>query len=398
MGEIERFGAIVLVVAAALAAAVLATGSSRRLPLPVAAIFLAGAALAAGLHPSLHHAIDIATVSRIGVVALIVILFDGGMGIGWRQLRGSLRPVAALGIGGTFVTAVAIAGLAHFALGLRSISAGLIGAAVAPTDPAVMFSVLGPHRLPGRTGTILEGESGANDPVGIALVVGLLDLARSPHGSATIVLREFALEIAIGLLVGLVAGRLLTAALPRLTALLQPATAPILILALAAAVYGTATVGGGSGFLAVFIAGLMVGDLELPHAAELNAFRLVLASLAEITVFVLLGLTVRAGTLDQPSVWLDGLAIAAALELAVRPAVTLTLLWPARMPRPQKLFIAWAGLRGAVPILLAAFAVLDGVRDAERMYGIVFVVVLSSVALQGSTIPWAVRRLGRTTA
>ena len=218
MGEIERFGAIVLVVAASLTAAVLTTGSNRRLPLPAAAIFLAGSALAASLHPSLHAAIDIATVSRIGVVALIVILFDGGMGIGWCELRGSLRPVAALGIGGTFVTAIAIAALAHLALGLRWTSAGLIGAAVAPTDPAVMFSVLGPHRLPGRTGTILEGESGANDPVGIALVIGLLDLARTPNGSAVIVLREFAIEIAVGLAVGLIAGRLLVRALPRLAA------------------------------------------------------------------------------------------------------------------------------------------------------------------------------------
>ncbi|HUZ83706.1 MAG TPA: cation:proton antiporter [Gaiellales bacterium] len=393
MGDVQQFGAIVLVAATALVVAVFTTGVARRLPLPAPAIFLAAAAVASDLYPRLYGELSIHTVSRIGVVALIVILFDGGSGIGWTRLRSSLGPVVTLGVVGTFLTAGAIAVVAHYALGLAWLTAGLIGAAVAPTDPAVMFSLIGDHDIGGRAGTVLEGESGANDPVGIALVIGLLDLARTPGGSFTIVVSEFALEMVVGLAVGLAAGYALRRLLPRLTAL-EGAPAPLLTLALAGCVYGIATLLGGSGFLAVFVAGLAIGDTELPHQGATEAFRAPLASLAEIVVFVALGMTVRLHTLTASGIWTDGLVIALALALVVRPAVTLALLAPTRMPHPERRFVAWAGLRGAVPILLAAFTVLEHVASSERIYGIVFVVVLVSVVVQGSTVSLVARALG----
>src|SRR3954451_7003821 len=170
MHEGLHFGAIVLLVAGAFAVALLANGGSERLRIPAAGLFLLAAAVASDLWPALGRALSIRDVERIAVLALIVILFDGGMRVGWNRFRASAKPIISLGLLGTFATAGLMTLAAHYLLDLKWQTAGLIGAAVAPTDPAVMFSVFGRKEVAGRTGTILEGESGANDPVGIALM------------------------------------------------------------------------------------------------------------------------------------------------------------------------------------------------------------------------------------
>jgi len=388
--EVTAFGAWILLVAGAVAAALFTTKVSERLSVPAAAPFLVVAAVASDLFPSLDVSTE--TVVRVATVALIVILFDGGLGIGWRRLRASLVPVVSLGLLGTFATAGGAALVAHWALGLDWTAAGLLGAAVAPTDPAVMFSVLGEREVAGRTGTILEGESGANDPVGIALMIGMIELATHPDASFWIVVREFALELSIGLAIGVAGGFLIGQAIRRVT---LPTAGLYTLQGLAGAgiVYGVASVAHGSGFLAVFVAGLAVGDLRAPFRAELEVFQEALSSLAEIVVFGVLGLTITISALGAGT-WGDGLLLAAAVALVVRPLVLAPLLAPARLRRGERAFIAWGGLKGAVPILLAAFAVDRGLEDAGRIYDLVFVVVLASVVVQGATIPLAARRLG----
>jgi len=215
MREVTVFGAWILLVAGGLAAALSAAKVSERLSIPTAAPFLVAAAIASDIFPSLDVSSE--TVVHVATVALIVILFDGGLSIGWQRFRGSAVPIAALGVLGTFATAGGAALFAHWALGFDWIAAGLVGAAIAPTDPAVMFSVLGDREIGGRTGTILEGESGANDPVGIALMIGMIELATHPHASFWIVVREFALEMGIGLAVGVAGGLLLAQALRHVT-------------------------------------------------------------------------------------------------------------------------------------------------------------------------------------
>jgi cell volume regulation protein A len=167
-----------------------------------------------------------------------------------------------------------------------------------------------------------------------------------------------------------------------------------LTLAGAGIVYGVAAVAYGSGFLAVFVAGIMVGDLRAPYKREVEHVTSVLASLGEIVVFVALGLTIDVSSLGLQDVWLDGILIALVLTFAVRPAVVAAMLGPADLRRGEKAFISWAGMRGAVPILLAAFALLDGAEDASRIYGIVFVVVMFSVVVQGSLVGQAARLAG----
>ena len=387
MDELVDFGAIVLVVSAGVLLALLVHKLTARYPIPAPALFLVAAlALPVALQ-------DIRTVERIGVVALIIILFDGGMDIGWRRFRRAVVPIASLGILGTFTTALVIAGCAHYLLDLSWTTAGILGAALAPTDPAVLFSILGNKEIGGRTGTILEGEAGVNDPVGIALMIGMLEFATADDGSLWTIVQEFALEMGVGLAVG-VAGTGLLVLFIRHVHLPDEGLYPLRTLAAAGVIYGLASVAGGSGFLAVFVAGLILGDLELPHKREIRRFHIALASLAEIVVFVALGLTVSVSQLFENDVWLDGLILAAALAFVARPLGLAPLLAPMRLRPGEKLFIAWSGLKGAVPILLAAFALLAEVDDAQRIYEIVFVVVTFSVIVQGASIPFVASRLG----
>jgi cell volume regulation protein A len=276
----------------------------------------------------------------------------------------------------------------HLALGLDWLTAGLLGSAVAPTDPAVMFSVLGQREIEGRTDTVLEGESGANDPVGIALMLGLIELATHAGESFWIVVRVFSEQMAVGLIVGIAGGLLEARLLPRVARF-----SFLMTLGLAAIVFGVADLAHGSGFLAVFVAGLIRGDVEGPQHEQLEKLRERFASVAEVVVFVALGLTVHLSGIGIGR-WGEGLLVAAFLVLVARPAVCAAVLAPVRLRAAEKLFVVWGGLKGAVPILLAAYALSSHVDDAQRIYETVFVVVLTSVIVQGSTIPFAARRLG----
>jgi cell volume regulation protein A len=393
MHEVTHFGEIVLLVSAALSVALLSNKLSERLRVPTAAFFLLAAAVASDLWPRLGNALSIRDVERIAVVALIVILFDGGMRVGWDRFRESAMPVVSLGLLGTFATAGLMTLAGHYLLDFSWQTAGLLGAALAPTDPAVMFSVFGRREIGGRTGTILEGESGANDPVGIALMLAAVSLAQSDSTSVAHAVGEFLLQLGVGVVVGIVGAYVLVVALRRVV-LPDPALYPLRTLAFAGAIYGVAAVAHGSGFLAVYVAGILVGDSAIPAKRTIERFNTSLASLAEIVVFVALGLTIDLTELGANHRWLDGLVLALVLAVVARPVAVGPLLIPAKLSRGERLFVMWSGLKGAVPILLASFAVLGGVEDANRIYGIVFVVVAFSVVLQGATIPYVAARLG----
>ena len=387
MAELSDFGLIVLAVAGGVMLALIAAKAAERYPIPAPALFLL---VALAIPVALPH---IQTVERIGVVAVILILFDGGMHIGWRRFRRAVVPIAVLGTVGTLTTGVLVAVGAHYLIGFSWTIAGVLGAALAPTDPAVMFSILGDKEIGGNTGTILEGEAGMNDPVGIALLIGMVEFATTDGASVWSIVREFLLEMTIGLAVG-VAGTALLVFFMRRVRLPSEGLYPLRTLAAAGVIYGLAALAHGSGFLAVFIAGLMLSELDVPYKRQIERFHTALASLAEIVVFVALGLTVNVGQLFDEGVWLDGLLLAVALAFVARPVGLAPLLAPMRLRLGEKLFIAWGGLKGAVPILLAAFAILADVHDARRVYEIVFVVVLFSVVVQGATVPFAASRLG----
>ena len=392
MHEVVHFGGIVLIVSGAFALAVLANKVSERLRIPAAGLFLLAAAVASDIWTGLAEALSIRDVERIAVVALIVILFDGGMRVGWTRFRESAVPIVSLGLVGTFATAGLMTLAAHYLLDFSWETAGLLGAALAPTDPAVMFSVFGRKEIAGRTGTILEGESGANDPVGIALMLAAVSLAQTDSTSVADAVGDFFLQLAVGTAVG-IAGAYVLMLLLRRIVLPNPALYPLRTLALAGVIYGVATVAHGSGFLAVYIAGILIGDADIPAKRAIERFHTSLASLAEIVVFIALGLTIDLTALGENHRWLDGLVLALVLAFVARPLAVGPLLLPVRLSPGERVFVMWSGLKGAVPILLASFAVLGEVANADRIYGIVFVVVAFSVLLQGATIPYAAARL-----
>jgi potassium/hydrogen antiporter len=392
MTDVESFGRAILLVALIGTLAVLSNRFGERLRVPAPAFFLVGAAAAATIRPGLGS-VGMPSVEKIVTVALAVILFDGGMHIGRRRFRSAAGAVLWVGVAGTLVTAAAVAVLAHAAFGLDWRVATLIGTALAPTDPAVVFSVLGRREIAGRTGTLLEGESGANDPVGIALMVALLGAAGGPWSAAGQVVVEFLRQMAVGAAVG-VAGGLLLLTFMRRVPLPAAGLYALRVLFGALLIYGLATAAHGSGFLAVFAAGIMLGDERAPYKREIERFHSSLASLGEIVAFTLLGLTVRLQDLPRGgAVWI-GVALALALALVIRPVLVGLVLLPVRLRRSERIFTLWTGLRGAVPILLGTFIVQAGVPDAHRAYAIIFVVVTFSVIVQGGSVPSLTRRLG----
>ena len=392
MTEISDFGLIVLAVSATVFVALLGMRVADRFSLPYAAVILLGVVAVSETFESLQDVVSIEQVERLTVVALVVILFDGGLHIGARRFTRSAGPILALGVLGTFATAGLVAVAAHYLLGFEWVFAGLVGAAIAPTDPAVTFSVFGSREIRGRAGTILEGEAGMNDPVGIALMIGMIELATEEDAGFSIVVSEFALEMTLGLVVG-VAGALLLLPVMRHVRLTGPALYPIRVLAGAGIIYGLTAIVGGSGFLAVFVAGIVLGDAAAPRKGEIEGFLSSLAGLAEIAAFVALGLTVALGDLESGGTWTDGVVLALVLAFVARPLAILPLLLPARLTWGERVFVAWAGLKGAVPILLGALALLSDVDDASQLYGIVFIVVLFSVVVQGASVPMVASRL-----
>jgi potassium/hydrogen antiporter len=392
--DVVPFALVVAVVSVAGLLAVWSNRVSERTRVPAPAIFLVAAALASHTVPGLDD-LPVITVQRVVTVMLVLLLFDGGLHIGWHRFRSAAGAVLWIGVAGTLVTTAGVTLLAHLGFGFDWRPALLLGVALAPTDPAVVFSVLGRREVGGRSGTVLEGESGANDPVGIAAMAALLATAGSGGGWQAVGegTGEFVAEMVLGLAAGAAGGYLLSLTMRRVP-LPNGALYPLQTLLGAGAIYGLATLVHGSGFLAVFVAGILVGDLRAPYKAEIERFHASLASLGEIVAFALLGLTVPLADLADGHAWLIGLTLAVLLALVVRPLLVGVLLLVVDLTRGERLFVMWSGLKGAVPILLGTYILTDGGEDAARLYGIVVVVVAFSVVVQGGLVPTVAHRAG----
>jgi cell volume regulation protein A len=392
MTDVLGFGLVVGVIGVAAYLAVMSNRISERVRVPAPAIFLLVAALASDLIPRLGK-LSVITVQRVVTLALILLLFHGGMNIGWRKFRSAAGAIAWVGVAGTFVTAGGVAVLGYALFGFDWRMALLLGTALAPTDPAVVFSVLGRREVAGRTGVLLEGESGANDPVGITLMASLLT-AEGVAGWRAVGagVGEFGAQMVVGAGIGLLGGIALRALMR--VPLPSGALYPVRTLAAAGAIYGVATVAHGSGFLAVFVAGIVIGDFQAPYKGDVLRFHASLASLSEIIAFTILGLTVSLRSLVRgDSLWV-GLALAVLLTFAVRPVLVGLLLLPVRLRGGERAFVLWSGLKGAVPVLLGTFVIGAGLPGAGRLYEVVLVVVAFSVMVQGGLLPFVARRCG----
>jgi len=391
VSQTYSFALDVLLVSSAGLLALLSNRLTARTRVPAPLLVLIAAAVVVKAVPTLHAPPERIVVQLV-TVALVLILFDGGMHIGWNRFRAAAAPIAVVGVAGTFLTAAGAAVFLYFAVGLDWYPALLVATAVSPTDPAVVFSVLGQHEIAGRSGTILEGESGANDPVGIALMAGLIAAHGVGVGPFEQVVIEFVLQMAVGGLVGLIGGRGLLWFMRRVP-LPSESLYPLRTAVSAFVVFGVATLLHGSGFLAVFVAGIALGDSRAPYKLEIERFQSALASLGELVAFVVLGLTVDVGQLARSEVWVPGLLLGVLLAVAIRPLLVGVCLIPWPLDRGERIFALLAGLKGAVPILLGG-AILDArLPQADRLYGIVVVVVVFSVAVQGTLVPTFARLL-----
>lgn len=330
----------------------------------------------------------------IGIVALALILFEGGLGTAISELRPVLGPALALSFPGTIVTA-AITGLVAAQLFDFTTTGGLlVGSIVAATDAAAVFAVLRGSTLRRRLARTLEGESGLNDPVAVLLVLGFIGFIKSRgYGVGDMVLL-FVRQLGIGAAVGAAVGLLAVGGLRRVT---LPSTAlyPVVSLAAAGVAYGAAATAHGSGFLAVFLAGLMLGSADIPARAGMRIFHEALAWVAQIGMFFALGLLVFPAQLGDVAVTGTGLALVAVF--VARPVATFLSLSVFKFAVRERLLLGWAGLRGAVPVVLATFPVLAGVAHSHTFFNIVFFAVLLSTILQGTTIDPLARALRLTT-
>ena len=386
---------LILITGALLIAGLFATVAAGRLRVPGLVLFLGLGMLVGSDGFGWIDFDDYELARTIGVVALALILFEGGLSVGLAEIRPVLRPSVALALVGTVVTA-AITGLVATSLfDLSFLEGMLLGSIVSVTDGAAIFGLLRQSRLRQRLTRTLEGETGLNDPVAILLVVGLIDWIQLPDYGAGDMAWLLVRELSIGLGIGLAVGWLAVQALRRAW-LGSEAGYVIGTMGTAALAYGAASSLHGSGFLAVYLAGLVLGTMPIPAKRAVVVFHEGLALVAQVTMFIVLGLLVFPSQLGDVAV--EGTVLAIVLVFVARPIATFVSTAFERFSARERAILAWAGLRGAVPVVLATFPVIDGVSHSFDFFNIVFFAVLLSTLVQGATFEPFAHALGVTSS
>lgn len=384
---------ILLAVALLLVASIIASTASHRLGIPALVFFLAIGMLA-GSDGLGGIAFDNAWQAQsVGVVALAYILFSGGMDTDWRRIRPVLSAGLLLANVGVAVSALLVAGFVVLVLGFTPIAGLLLGAIVSSTDAAAVFSVMRTRgvRLRGDLEPLIELESGSNDPIAVFLTIGLTGLLSNPGASLIGLVPAFVMQMAIGALGGYLFGVAMTWLINRLR-LRQEGLYPVLTLALVLLTYSATAELGGNGFLAVYLAGIVIGNRDFVHKRSLMRFHDGIAWLMQIGMFLVLGLLVFPSRLVPVAG--AGLLVSAFLIVVARPLSVFAALALTRLGARDKLMVAWSGLRGSVPIVLATYPLLKGVANADLIFHLVFFIVLTSVVIQGSSIGFVAKLLG----
>jgi potassium/hydrogen antiporter len=390
-------GGLILVAGALLALGIAAALLAGRLRVPGLVLFLGLGMLIGsdglGLIDFGHSLHDIELARTIGVIAIVLILFEGGLAAGWQEIRPVIGTGISLATLGTATTALITGLAAHWLLDIDLLAGLLLGSIAATTDTAAVFSVLRGSGLRRRLARTIEAESGFNDPVAILLVLGFIDWIKTPGYGLVDMLGLVARQLSVGGAVGLLVGWISIEAFRR-ARLTTQGLYPVASMAAAALAFGAADQLGGSGFLAVYIVGLMLGGAAIPAKRTVEDFHAGVAWVSQIALFITLGLLVFPSQLGD--VALDGVLIAAVLMFVARPVGAFLATRVGRFSLKESALVGWAGLRGALPVVFATFAVIEHVPQAERFFNIVFFVVLSSTLIQGATLDPLARALGLT--
>jgi potassium/hydrogen antiporter len=381
-------GTLILIAGSLLALGIGATLLAGRLRVPGLVLFLVlGMAIGSdglGLITFGATESDVELARTIGIIALALILFEGGLGAGWSEIRPVLRGALPLATFGTLITAVVTGLLAHLLFDLSVLEGLLLGSVIGSTDSAAIFSVLRGSSIKRKIARTLEAESGFNDPIAVLLVLGFIAWIQSPNGYGVAdMLVSMVQQLSIGAAAGFVVGSAAVAAFRRV-AFATTGLYPVASIATAAIAFGAADQLGGSGFLSVYMAGLSLGSARIPARRTIDDFHAGLAWVAQIALFFTLGLLVFPSELG--GIALQGLALALVLTLVARPVATFLTTIPSGYSAREATLLSWSGLRGAVPVVFATFPVIDGVPHAEELFNLVFFVVITSALVQGATI------------
>jgi cell volume regulation protein A len=387
-------GTLLLVVGALLAGGIAVSQLGNRLRVP-GLVLVIGLGMALGSDGvGLIHFDDYHLARSIGIVALAAILFEGGLAAGFAEIRPVLRPAIALALVGTTLTAVLTGLAASWLLDLSLLEGLLLGSILAATDGAAIFAILRGSALRRRVARTLEGEAGLNDPVAVLLVLGFSAWITTDGYGLQDMAQAFVVELSVGAVAGLAVGLAGVALLKRLP-LATPGLYPVASMALGAIAFGAGDVLHGSGFLAIYLAGLTLGSAPLAEREAMATFHDGLAWVAQLVMFLTLGLLVFPDALGP--VALQGTVLALLAAVVARPLAALVATTGAGFDLRERAVLGWAGLRGAVPVVLATFPVIEGVPRSEEFFAIAFFAVLVSTVLQGTTFEALARRLRVTT-
>jgi potassium/hydrogen antiporter len=386
---------LILVAGALLACGLLASLAASRLRIPGLVLFLGVGMLLGSDGLGWLDFTDYALARRVGIIALVLILFEGGLTSGVAEIRPVLGAAASLALVGTVGTALIVGLIAAWLFDFSTLQGLLLGSVVASTDGAAIFSLLRASTLRRKLARTLEGEAGFNDPVAVLLVLGFIEWIEHPHFGVLDMLGLLAQQLGIGLAIGIAVGWLAVQAF-RNVRLATAGLYPVASLAVAALAYGGAASLDGSGFLAVYLAALALGGAAIPAKQTMTVFHQGLAWVAQLAMFVVLGLLVFPSQLG--GVALQGTALALVLMFVARPLATWLATVLGDYDTSERIVLGWAGLRGAVPVVLATFPVLAGVPHSLQFFNIVFFAVVLSALVQGATFEPLAKRMGLTTS
>ncbi|MFD1020894.1 potassium/proton antiporter [Thalassobacillus hwangdonensis] len=390
----DAFGtdAFLLLTAFLLFSGVLVAKFSSRWGIPSLILFIVVGMIAGSDGLGLIYFDDAKTAQIIGVFALVIILFEGGLHTKWATVRSVAGPSLSLATLGVIITSTIIGLSAYWLFELSLLQGMLLGAIVGSTDAAAVFAALKERNIKAKMGATLEAESGTNDPMAVFLTLSFIELTLMPDQSIWMLLPTFFLQMGAGIVLGVIFGKVASFSINRIR-LDSSALYPIFSVAFALITYSVTAFIGGSGFLAVYVAALVIGNSELTYRYSIFQFNEGFAWMAQILMFIILGLLVFPGQLFSTTIVWDGLFLSLLLILVARPVAVFLSLIKMNYTIREKIFISWAGLRGAVPIVLATFPIVDGVENSQFMFNIVFFIVLTSALVQGSTISLVAKKL-----
>lgn len=392
MGSLFNIDHFILLAALLLIVGVLTTKFSSRLGVPALVLFMLVGMLAGSDGIGFIYFDNPNYAQLIGMLALIVILFEGGLQTKWSTLKPVAIPSLSLATFGVLLTSSVVAVAATFILDVSWLEGFLFGAIVGSTDAAAVFAVLKGQNIRERLGSTLEAESGTNDPMAVFLTLTFIEVLLIDEPSIFLLIGSFFWQMGIGLIIGLLLGKMASYAINQIN-LDSSGLYPVFAMAFALLTYSISALIGASGLLAVYVAALIIGNSDLTYRHSIFRFNEGFAWMMQILMFIILGLLVFPGQLFQLDIMIKGILLSLILMLIARPIAVFLSTIGMRFELKEKVFLSWAGLRGAVPIVLATFPMISGLVHSQLFFNVVFFVVLTSALIQGSTISYFAEKL-----